>query len=303
VHCSGVDITAVVVTYQSERWIRGCLSSLRAEAPPATEIVVVDNASTDATLAVAREGAPEAIVDALPVNTGFAAAANCGAARASGRYLLFLNPDAELRAGAVQALLGHLEAHPTVAAAGPRLCYPDGTPQDAAFTYPSLLMTWLEFFPRPGRLLHSRLNGRLPSLDGCPIAVDYPLGACMLVRRSAWEQVGPFDEGFFMYCEEVDWCMRARQRGWTITHVPAALVAHAGGASSEQVRPASLLHLYESRRRLHRKHRPTWFRVLARFLTCVGLAQERRRILRGRTNTPQREALVAAVERAAHLAA
>src|SRR5207244_3798507 len=105
-----------------------------------------------------------------------------------------------------------------------------------------------------------------------------PLGACMLVRRSAWEEIGPFDEGFFMYCEEVDWCMRAARNGWTISHVPAALVVHQGGASAAAVPGPSLVHLYASRRRLHRKHRPWWFRTLARWITCLGLAQEQRRL-------------------------
>jgi GT2 family glycosyltransferase len=102
----------------------------------------------------------------------------------------------------------------------------------------------------------------------------------MLVRRSAWEDVGPFDEGFFLYCEEVDWCMRAQARGWQIVHVPAATVVHHGGVSAASARAASLAHLYRSRQRLHARHRGRGFQLAARCITRLGLAQERRRLRR-----------------------
>jgi GT2 family glycosyltransferase len=166
-------------------------------------------------------------------------------------------------------------------------------------------MTWLEFVPRPGRILHSRLNGRISSSDGAPVAVDHPLGACMLVRRSSWDDVGPFDEGFFLYCEEVDWCMRARARGWGIVHVPGAIVVHHGGVSAASARPASMAHLYRSRQRLNAKHRGRAFQVAARWITRLGLAQERRRLRRLQaipaTPPPDVAARLDGVERALQL--
>jgi GT2 family glycosyltransferase len=218
------------------------------------------------------------------VNRGFAAACNIGAVRAQGRSILFLNPDAELLPGTLPQLADHLEADAKCAAVGPSLIYPDGTPQDSAFSYPSLLMTWLEFFPKPARLLHTRANGRLDSKDGRPIPITHPLGACMLVRRGAWTDVGPFDEGFFLYCEEVDWCVRARDKGWTIVHVPAAKALHHEGRSAATARAASIARLYESRGRLHRKHRGRLFQGMARFITTVGLARERSRLQRAAAN-------------------
>jgi GT2 family glycosyltransferase len=221
---------------------------------------------------------------------------------ANAPYLLFLNPDAELCAGSLEILLRHLETTPRVAAAGPRFVYPDGTPQDGAFTYPTLLMTWLEFFPHPGRLLHGRLNGRIVPLDTSPVAIDHPLGACMLVRRTAWADVGSFDEGFFLYCEEVDWCMRAKRRGWEIHTVPTATIVHHSGHSAASVPGASLAHLYRSRERLHAKHRGRAFRLAARSITRVGLMQERRRLrrlqLRSPAPLPAVAARLAGVERA-----
>src|SRR5438309_10128694 len=217
-------VSIIIVTYESEHYIDRCLKSVYEHAGVPFEAIVVDNASRDATRRIVSDEFSAVGLVAMDANRWYTAAANAGAARSRGTYLLFLNPDAELTPDALPRLIAHLEREPSVGAAGPRLAFPDGTPQASAFTYPSLLMTWLEFFPHPGRLLETRLNGRLASGDGQPVPIDHPLGACMLVRRDAWEDVGSFDEGFLHYCEEVDWCMRAQARGWRISHVPDALV-------------------------------------------------------------------------------
>src|SRR5581483_11850031 len=229
-------VSVIVVTYQSEGYVGRCLASIRAHAGMPVETLVVDNASTDATVAEARRFSLATSVITLPANRGFAAAVNVAAPRATGEFLLLLNPDAELLHGALPRLVALTRRCPTVAAAGPQFLFPDGSPQDSAFTYPTLLMTWLEFFPRPARLLRTRLNGRLASTDGRPIRVDHPLGACMLIRRAAWDDVGPLDEAFFLYCEEVDWCVRAKKRGWVVAHVPDAAVVHHGGRSAARAR-------------------------------------------------------------------
>ncbi|MBM2811140.1 MAG: glycosyl transferase family 2 [Chloroflexi bacterium] len=274
------DVSAVIVTFQSEGWIGRCLSAVQTNARAGVEIVVVDNASTDRTIDVVRTSAPHATLISLDRNRGFAAAANIGAASSTAGRLLFLNPDAEIQGGAIDALGTFLNANPTAAAAGPRFLSPDGSPQDSAFTYPTLLMTWLEFFHRPARLLRTRWNGRLASPNGQPIFVDYPLGACMLVKHAAWEDVGPFDERFVLYCEEVDWCVRAKQKGWDIAHVPSAVVIHEGGASAASARASSLAHLYASRRYLHRKHRGNLYRAADAVIMRIGLNHERRRLSR-----------------------
>jgi N-acetylglucosaminyl-diphospho-decaprenol L-rhamnosyltransferase len=279
-------VSIIVVTYQSQHYIGPCLRSINEHAGMPVETIVVDNGSTDGTLDEARAIDSEVAVVPLGRNTGFAAASNIGVSSARGEYLLFLNPDAELLPETLPRLVAHLDSAPHVAAVGPRLVYADGRPQDSAFAYPSLLMTWLELFPRPGRLLHTRLNGRLISPDGQPIEIVHPLGACMLVRHSAWEDVGPFDRGFFLYCEEVDWCVRARARGWTIAHLPSATAIHHEGRSAATARAASLVHLYASRSRLHRKHRGWWFQASVTFITALGLAHEHRQLLRQQRRNP-----------------
>jgi GT2 family glycosyltransferase len=295
-------VSIIVLTFQSERTVRGCLASIAAHAGPNAEVIVVDNASIDGTLDVVREVAPEAHIIALTENRGFAAGMNAGIAHASADTFLLLNPDAELTPTTLPPLMRSLASDPTIAAVGPRLTYPDGTPQDSAFTYPTLLMTWLEFFPHPGRLLHTRLNGRLTSSDGQPIEIDHPLGACMLISRSAWLDVGPMDVQFFLYCEEVDWCMRARAHGWRILHVPAAVAIHEGGASSSLAPAVSLLYLYVSRRYLHRKHRRHLFRRLAGAITWLGLRRERKRLAaRLDPNEPSTAPFLDALRRAARV--
>ena len=174
--------------------------------------------------------------------------------------MLFLNPDTVVHPGAIETLAGFLEAHPRVGAVGPRLLNPDGSLQSAAFRFPTLAMTLLDLFPPgealPGRLYNSWWHGRYPQErdGGAPFPIDHPLGACILARRAAVEQVGGLDEQFFMYAEEVDWCYRARQAGWAIWQVPAARVTHVGGAATRQFRTRMIVALYESRLRFFRKH-------------------------------------------------
>jgi len=299
---ANLDASIVVITYQSAGYVGACLRSIQAHADLPTETIVVDNDSSDATLDEASAAHPAATIVPLEVNTGFAAASNVGAAQARGRYILFLNPDAELIDGTLPRMADYLDANPHVAAVGPRLVYGDGSPQDNAFAYPSLLMTWLEFFPRPGRLLGTRLNGRLQSRDGGPISITHPLGACMLVRREAWADVGPFDRGFFLYCEEVDWCVRARERGWDIVHLPAATAIHHGGRSAAAAPAASLTHLYASRTRLHRKHRSWKFQAANLLITLLGLAHQRAHLRRQlRNSTPPDPALAARLRAIDHI--
>lgn len=141
--------------------------------------------------------------------------------------------------------------------AGAQLRYADDSFQHGAFRFPTLLMALFDFVPVPHRVRESWLNGRYPRRlyqRGEPFAIDHPLGAAMLVRWSAWEQVGVLDEGYFMYCEEIDWCLRARDAGWRRDCVPRALVTHLGGQSAQQFRDSMYVALWRSRRRLFRRH-------------------------------------------------
>ncbi|HEX2987967.1 MAG TPA: glycosyltransferase family 2 protein, partial [Chloroflexota bacterium] len=143
------------------------------------------------------------------------------------------------------------------------------------FHFPTLWMSFFDFFPVNHRFIDSRLNGRYPlPKDGAPFPVDHPLGAAMMIRREALESVGMLDEEYFMYCEEVDWCIRAKQSGWQIYQLPSAKVVHHVGGSSRQFREEMLIQLHRSRYRLFGKHYGSGFVAAHRAITRLGLARE-----------------------------
>lgn len=307
-------IGVIIVSYNTAGLLRACLASLRACTLP-LRVVVVDNHSPDGSAALVRAEFPEAELIALGHNAGYAGGTNEGL-RALGRHkaqgtgqhglvssILILNPDTEVQPGAIEALAGFLAAHPRVGLVGPRLLNPDGTLQRAAFRFPTLLMTALDLFPPgevlPGRLYDSWWHGRYPQeLGEAPFAIDHPLGACMLIRREALEQVGGMDEGYFMYSEEVDWCRRIRMAGWAIWQVPAARVTHVGGAATRQFRWRMLVALYRSRMRCIELHSPAWQLGAQRLIVRAGMVRATLRAWRAyRAGTLSREDL------RAHLAA
>jgi N-acetylglucosaminyl-diphospho-decaprenol L-rhamnosyltransferase len=200
------------------------------------------------------------------------------AAHASGLdYVLLLNSDTVVQPGAIEALAAFLDEHPRVGMASPRLLNPDGSVQPAAFRFPTLSMELLDLFPPgealPGRLYGSWWHGRYPQERAeppAPFPVDHPLGACMLVRTQALAEAGVFDEGFFMYSEEVDLCWRIRAAGWAIWQAPEARVLHYGGASTSQFRQRMFVELYRSRTRFAELHRGPAFRLARRLIVRAG---------------------------------
>src|SRR5262249_7752686 len=274
------SIGVVIVSFNTCQLLRGCLESLRGCALP-LRIVVVENGSKDDSAAMVRACFPEAELIALEQNSGFAAGTNVGLQRLgvgcwelgvgvsapipnpqlpTPDKVLLLNPDTVVHPGAIEALAAFLDAHPRVGAVGPRLLNSDGSVQPAAFRFPTLAMTLLDLFPPgealPGRLYGSWWHGRYPCEQRAeePFPIDHPLGACILARRAVVEQVGMLDQRFFMYAEEVDWCYRIREAGWSIWQEPRARVTHMGGAATSQFRSRMLIALYESRLHFFRKH-------------------------------------------------
>ncbi|MCA9910990.1 MAG: glycosyltransferase family 2 protein, partial [Anaerolineae bacterium] len=174
-------------------------------------------------------------------------------------------------------LFDTLMADPNVGLVGAQLQYGDGTFQHSAFSFPGLRQLWVEFFPTPGRFIEGRFNGRYPrSVYAAkqPFAVDFVLGATMMLRREVIEQTGMFDEQFFMYCEEIDWAWRIKSAGWQVLCVPEARVTHLGGQSTSQVRPQSVINLWMSRLRLYRKHQPAWKFWIARQIIMQGMRRK-----------------------------
>jgi len=268
-----IDLSVVVVSWNVRELLRRCLQSVLGEYPISNiQVLVVDNGSSDGSAAMVRDEFPAVQLIANDQNRGFTAASNQGLAAAQGRYLLLLNPDTEVVGGALATMIAYLDAQPRVGALGPRLRYPDGRLQPSRRRFPTMATALLEstvvqqWWPDNG-VLRSYTMADTPEDTTQP--VDWVVGACLLVRRAAYEQVGGLDEGFFMYSEELDWCRRIKNAGWEIVYLPAATIIHHEGKSSEQVVPARHIYFQSSKVRYFRKHHG---RLAAEFLRCFLLA-------------------------------
>jgi GT2 family glycosyltransferase len=232
---SSVDV--VIVSWKVREELLACLRSLAAEPRVQTRVVVVDNASGDGTVEAVARQSPKVTVLANQVNEGFARAANRGIAAGDAPYVLLLNPDTVVPPGALPALVAELERRPRHALVAPRLLGEDGSPQHSAYDFPSL---WISLLLGSGaqRLLPRRLRARW-LLEGdwdSDVERDVPwvIGACMLVRRSAIAAAGPFDERFFVYAEDMEWCDRLARAGYRIRFLPSVSVTHLGNRSGAQ---------------------------------------------------------------------
>ena len=274
-------IGVAIVSYNTVDLLRACLQSL-ADCTVGVGVVVVDNGSTDDSVAMMAREFPLVTVLVPGENLGFARGTNLAMRRLLAdapalQYVLMLNPDTVVHAGALEELLAFAVAHPRVGVVSPRLVNPDGSLQRGVFRFPTPLMTLFDLFPPgevlPGRFYDSWWHGRYPqeAAGTAPFAVDHPLGAAMLTRVSLLQTVGMLDEDYFMYVEEVDWCMRVRRAGWAIWQQPAAVITHVGGASSRQFRAAMTLALWRSRMRYWQRWatgRELWWH---RFFLRMGL--------------------------------
>jgi len=228
--------TIIIVNYNAGPFLRRCIESL-ATCPSDKEIIVVDNASTDGSLVFLDEISQVRVLRNVQ-NLGFSAACNQGLSLAQGDTILFLNPDCELAGDTIPHLLQALHSHVQVGMVGGLLLNPDGSEQGGGRR--AIPTPWRSFVRAFGL---NRFADRWPKLffdfhlhkqplPSLPIEVEAISGACMMVKRTAIEKVGLWDEDYFLHCEDLDWCMRFRQVGWSILFVPAAKVTHALGACS-----------------------------------------------------------------------
>jgi N-acetylglucosaminyl-diphospho-decaprenol L-rhamnosyltransferase len=247
-------IAVAVVNFNTRDHLEACLASVPAAAP---EVVVVDNASSDGSAEMVRSSFPEVTLLENADNRGYGAGANQAIRASAQPYVLLINSDTRVRADALAALARHLDRHSTAAIVGPRLLDLDGAPQLSGFPFPTPLQSFLQmtFF---GSLIRRVARLRNPYWPACspdtPGLPPWLLGAALAVRREAFEAVGGFDEGFFMYSEEVDLCYRLRAAGWEVQFTPLAEVVHVGGASTTQNRLAMEVQRYAATRQFYRKH-------------------------------------------------
>ena len=220
------DVAAVVVTYDAMPWLESCLQSLAG-----VECVVVDHGSSDGSVEAARAAGATVVEQE---NLGLAAGWNRGLRETESRYVLILNADAWLVGDALDRLVAFADAHPLAAVVGPRLRNPDGSLQRSVRGYPTLWRLATEYFFLRKVAPHSQaLNAFYAGgFDHDRVTeAEFVMGAVMLVRRDAIEQIGPLDEDFFLFSEETDWCFRFREAGWKVLFYPGAEFCHVGGAS------------------------------------------------------------------------
>ena len=222
------DISAVTVTLNGLPWIEQCLESLAG-----VETIIVDHGSTDGTLERVRERFP-AVRVIEQENRGLGAGLNAGMLAAPARYHLLINSDAWLVENALERLVAFADAHEDAAVVAPRLRNPDGTLQRSVRGFPTLWRLATEYFflrklaPR-SHALNAYYAGDFD--HGSARSVEWVMGSCFLVRRTAADQVGMFDDDFFLFSEETDWFYRFHQAGWAVWFTPDAEAVHVGGAS------------------------------------------------------------------------
>lgn len=233
-------VSVIIVNYNAGLELGSCVHSL-AFTKNDMEVIVVDNASRDESIHQLRTqflGKNNLVILQNAKNLGFAVACNQGSSIATGNFLLYLNPDCLVEPETIPALLQCLQNDPQVGMVGGLILNPDGSEQRGCRR--AVPTPWKSLVNSLGLQALSRLNPHIFSdfrLDQEPlpeqaVSVDAISGACMLVSRAALADVGPLDEGYFLHCEDLDWCMRFRQRGWKIMFVPQARLYHSKGACS-----------------------------------------------------------------------
>lgn len=248
------DLLVSIVTYKTPELLQGCLAALEAERATwgeALAVVVSDNGSGDASPKLVTEGFPWVRLIQHSRNLGFGAAHNLALRGARARYLLVLNSDTVVQPGSLRRLVDFLEATPDVGIVGPRLRYPNGSIQPSRRRFPTLATYLLEstqlqrFWPgNPVRRRYLMAD----SPEARTQDVDWLVGAALCVRTRAARDLGLFDERYFLYSEEVDWCRRFRAAGWRVVYLPSAEVVHVEGGTSRRDLLARDLQFHQSRR-------------------------------------------------------
>ncbi len=249
------SMAVAIVNYNTRSHLRRCLDSVRIDLP--SEVVVVDNASSDGSAEMVRSEYPWVLLHSNKINVGFGAAANQAINECTSKYVLLLNSDVLLQPGAIEALSSYLDRHPRAAVAGPRLTDSNGTLQASCYPFPTVLNALF-------------INTNLGRLIGCvPILRNHYLpawrhthtrvipwvkGAAMAIRREAIDTVGAFDESFFMYFEEVDLCYRLYAAGWEIHFAPVTTVVHVGAASTMRYHTEMAVQFLASTLQFYRRH-------------------------------------------------
>lgn len=235
-----MQISVIIVNYNAGQYIVHCLASLEAQLTGIDyEICVVDNASTDGSVGLVEQQFPRVQIVLNEYNAGFSAGINAGLRRTTGEYVIWVNPDSLFLNNGVEAMLRFMRTYPEAGVLGPQIINNNGSIQLSCRSFPSYHTALFNRYSLLTQLFpHNRYSNQYLQTGwdhASPREVDWVSGACLLHRREVVEQLGGLDERFFMYSEDVDFCLRARQHDWKIYYVPALKVLHHIGGSSRQI--------------------------------------------------------------------
>jgi len=294
-------LAVIIVSYNTRDLLAQTLRSLYASLEgwaEAYRVMVVDNDSADGSAAMVATEFPQAELLLSGTNLGFAGGNNLAMRHlgfeqgklGDAEIVWLLNSDTEVVGDAPQKMVAYLRSHPKVGVVGPRLHYGDGSFQHGAFALPGLAQLAGDLFPMPGCFHESALNGRY----SCSLwegdqsfAVGMVLGAAMMVRGATIAATGVFDEGYFMYMEEVDWCRRIVAAEWEIHALPTALIIHYSGKSTSQFREKMFVALWRSRLRYYDKWTSLLYRAVVRGMVRMGMGW---RLLQSRRDSQNSDA-------------
>lgn len=266
------DLSVVIPAWNGCSRIRTCLSAL---TPLGALIVVVDNASSDGTAEIVHEEFPDCVLISLPVNRGFAAAVNAGIRATRSMTVLLLNQDATVIPVGIEVLKDTLQHDPRCGAISGKIENLDDTLQPSMGPPPHPLRVALDRIPALRRIIPSHVY-RNPRRYASPREPAWLTGACLLIRRAALDDVGLFDESYFMYTEDLDWCTRARKRGWKLRYLPVRTAVHADEGRRPDRARAKAVWMREGLLRYFTKHgKPSDARLLKVMLKVERLTQRR----------------------------
>jgi hypothetical protein len=258
-----VDLSIIIVNWNTKEYLLQCVDSiLQNKGSIPMEIIVIDNGSRDRSGEEVKRQFPGLHLIENGRNLGFAKAVNQGLRVSSGKYSLLLNPDTQLREEGIEKLVSFMESHAEAGIAGAQLLNGDGSKQNSIANFPTLTTELLN-----KSLLRLLFPKKFPGKEKDypePIEVDSVIGACMMVRRDAVEQVGLLDEDYFLFLEETDWCYRMKRAGWKVYHIPQAEIYHFQGKSAEKDKKRAKVEFYRSRYHFFKKNRGSlqWFILL-----------------------------------------
>ncbi len=254
-----MKLSIIIVSWNVQGYLLNCLESIK-EHPCSEEfeVIVVDNASNDGTTEAVENGFPDITIIANTENLGFGAANNQGIKISKGQYILFLNPDTIIHKDSLDMLIAFLDNNDDIGICGPQLLYEDGTVQPSARCFPDFLSALDRHTIFRSFKIFWKQHKKYMMFDfdfDKQMDVDQIMGAALITRRSIIEQLGEFDERFYMYYEEVDFCYRVKKAGWRIVFTPDTVITHLAGRSSSQIPIENRIMFMTSLLRFFRKHR------------------------------------------------